>query len=92
MRGYPQFSFWISITIVNIYIPYITINRGKNTFELVGIVLNLWQGETLERMNLEWYLDFILHALDFISVSLIFHEIAMFLVTSPIVINMPART
>ena len=39
MRGYPQISFWISIALVNIYISYIIINRGKNTFELVGTVL-----------------------------------------------------
>ena len=39
MRGYPQFSFWISIALVKIYISYIIINRGKNTFELVGAVL-----------------------------------------------------
>ena len=39
MRGYPQFSFWISIALVKIYISYIIINRGKNTFELVGTVL-----------------------------------------------------
>ena len=40
MRGYPQFSFWISITLVKIYIPCVIINRGKNTIELVGTVLN----------------------------------------------------
>ena len=39
MRGYPQFSFWISITLVKIYIPCVIINRGKNTIELVGTVL-----------------------------------------------------
>ena len=39
MHGYPQFSFWISMTLVKIYISCIIINRGKNTFELVGIVL-----------------------------------------------------
>ena len=39
MRGYPQFSFWISIVLVKIYISCIIINRGKNTFELVGTVL-----------------------------------------------------
>ena len=39
MRGYPQFSFWISITLLKIYIPCIIINRGKNTIELVGTVL-----------------------------------------------------
>ena len=41
MCGYPQFSFWISITLVKIYIFCIIINRGKNTFELVGTVLNV---------------------------------------------------
>ena len=40
MRGYPQFSFWISITLVKIYISYIIINRSKNTFEVVGTALN----------------------------------------------------
>ena len=35
----PQFSFWISITLVKIYISYIIINVGKNIFELVGTVL-----------------------------------------------------
>ena len=39
MRGCPQFSFWISMTLVKIYIPCIIINRGKNTIELVGTVL-----------------------------------------------------
>ena len=39
MRGYPQFSFWISITLVKIYISCIITHRGKNTFELVGTVL-----------------------------------------------------
>ena len=39
MRGYPQFSFSISITLVKIYISCIIINRDKNTFELVGTVL-----------------------------------------------------
>ena len=38
-RGYPQFCFWISITLVKIYIPCVIINRGKNTIELVGTVL-----------------------------------------------------
>ena len=40
MRGYPQFSFWISITLIKIYISCIIINRGKSIFELVGTVLN----------------------------------------------------
>ena len=33
------FSFWISIALVKIYISCVIINRGKNTFELVGTVL-----------------------------------------------------
>ena len=37
----PRFSFWISITLVKIYLSCIIINRGKNTFELVSTVLNL---------------------------------------------------
>ena len=41
MRGYLQFSFWISITHVRIYISCIVINRGKNIFELEGTVLKL---------------------------------------------------
>ena len=41
MPGYPQFSFWISMALVKIYISWIIINRGKNTFELVGTVLKL---------------------------------------------------
>ena len=38
MRGYPQFSFCISIwiTLVKIYISCTIINLGKNTFELVS--------------------------------------------------------
>ena len=42
MRDYPQFSFWISIALVKIYISCKIISRGKNTFELVGTVLNQW--------------------------------------------------
>ena len=42
MRGYPQFSFWISIALDKIYISCKIISRGKNTFELVGTVLNQW--------------------------------------------------
>ena len=45
MRGYSQFSFWISITLFKIYISCIIINRGKNTFEFVGTVLKLAQSE-----------------------------------------------
>ena len=40
MRGYPQFSFWISITIVKICFSCIFSKPHKNTFELVGTVLN----------------------------------------------------
>ena len=36
MRGYPQFSFWISITLVKIYVSCIIINRPGQKFELVG--------------------------------------------------------
>ena len=39
MRGYSQFSFWISITLGKIFLSCIIINQGKNTFELVGTVL-----------------------------------------------------
>ena len=40
MRGYPQFSFWISITLVEICISRIFNKPRKNTFELVGTDLN----------------------------------------------------
>ena len=40
MQGYPQLSFSISITCVKIYISCIITHRGKNTFKLVGTVLN----------------------------------------------------
>ena len=42
MHGYPQFSFWISITLVKICFSRVFSKAGKNTFELVGTVLNLW--------------------------------------------------
>ena len=38
MRDYPQFSFWISITVVKIC--FSRSKPGKNTFELVGTVFN----------------------------------------------------
>ena len=41
MRGYSQFSCWISIALVKMYISCIIINRGKNTIELVGSVLKI---------------------------------------------------
>ena len=40
MRGYPQFSFWISITLVKICFSHVFSEPHKNTFELVGTVLN----------------------------------------------------
>jgi len=39
MRGYPQFSFWISIGLVKIYISCIITHRGKKYLSLVGTVL-----------------------------------------------------
>ena len=48
MRGYPQFSFWISITLVKIYISCTIVNWGQNTFELVGTVLKqFFQGQQI---------------------------------------------
>ena len=44
MRGYPKFSFSISIALFKIYISRTMVNRGKNTFELVGTVLNMHHG------------------------------------------------
>ena len=41
MRGYPQFSFWISIGLVKIYISCIITHREKNIFNIVGTVLNV---------------------------------------------------
>ena len=42
MHGYPQFSFWISITLVQICFSRIFRKPRKNTctFELVGTILN----------------------------------------------------
>ena len=40
MHGYPQFSFWVSITLVEICFSHIFIKPRKNTFALVGNVLN----------------------------------------------------
>ena len=51
MHGYPQFSFWISITLVKIYFSCIIINRGKNTFELVGNVLKICDGDFNENLT-----------------------------------------
>ena len=41
MRGYPQFPFWISITLVKICFSRIFGKPRKNSFELVGTVLKL---------------------------------------------------
>ena len=46
MRGYPEFSFWISITLVKAYSRIFSKSR-KNTFELVGTVLKFRQ-ESME--------------------------------------------
>ena len=40
MRGHPQFSFWISITLVEICFSRIFSKPRKNAFELVSTVLN----------------------------------------------------
>ena len=40
MRGYPQFSFWISIALAEICFPRIVKNSTKNTSLLVSTVLN----------------------------------------------------
>ena len=45
----PNFFFSISITLVKIYISCIIINRGKNTFELVGTVLNCHSGRNINK-------------------------------------------
>ena len=45
MLGYPQFSFWISITIAKICFSCIFINWIKNNFELVGAVLKVCYSE-----------------------------------------------
>ena len=39
MCGYPQFSFWISITLVEICFTRMFSQPRKNSFELVGTVL-----------------------------------------------------
>ena len=40
MRGYPKFSFWLSITLVKIYFFRTFSKLRKNIFELVGTALN----------------------------------------------------
>ena len=42
MRSYPQFSFLISITLVKICFSRIVTKPRKNTFELVGTVLDTY--------------------------------------------------
>ena len=39
MRGYSQFSFWISITLVKICFSGIFSKPRKSTLELVGTIL-----------------------------------------------------
>ena len=52
MRGYPQFSFWISITFVRFDFPHIHKPR-KNNFELIGTVLKqLRQNLKTKRKNI----------------------------------------
>ena len=56
MRGYPQFSFWISIGLVKIYISCIITHRGKKHLLLVGTVLKYNSMKTAEvsaTMNLQ---------------------------------------
>ena len=52
MRGYPQFSFWISITLVKICFSRIFSKSRKNTFELVGTVLNVSERSCLLKAGL----------------------------------------
>ena len=47
MRGYPQFSFWISITLVMTGFSRIFNKPRKNTCKLVGTVLKLFLDEFL---------------------------------------------
>ena len=42
MHDYPQFSFWISITLVKMCFSRIFSKLRKNTFELVGTVLKVF--------------------------------------------------
>ena len=40
MRGYPQFSPWISVTLILLRSAFLHIHKaGTNAFELVGFVL-----------------------------------------------------
>ena len=51
MRGYPQFSFWISITLVKICFSRTFSKPRKNTSELVGTVLNTVLNEDFGRVE-----------------------------------------
>ena len=51
MRSYPQFSFWISITLVKICFSRIFSKLRKNIFELVGTVLKWVEQLTGGRMS-----------------------------------------
>ena len=46
----PPISFWISITLVKICFSRIFSKPGKNTFELVGTVLNKEKGICIQRL------------------------------------------
>ena len=54
MRGYPQFSFWISITLVQICFSRIFSKRRENTFELVGTVLKDQDSANFVRIQLKY--------------------------------------
>ena len=49
MVGYPQFAFWISITLLKIYFSCIFISWEKNNFDLVGTVLKVCDSEKQRR-------------------------------------------
>ena len=56
MRGYPQFSFWISVTLVKIYIPCITTHQGKKYLYLAGTVLKQRQRRRQQERHIFAYL------------------------------------
>ena len=61
MRGYPQFSFWISITLIKIYISCVIISRVNNTFELVGTVLKNTSIRSIRDVPIIIFPEFELH-------------------------------
>ena len=54
MRGNPQFSFRISIALVMICFSRIFSEPRKNTFELVGTVLNAGLKLEVKSSNRQW--------------------------------------